>query len=57
MDADQYIPYPLDEVALDFQVLETTARSEDMVDVLIAACRQEHIESRQAALEAIGPES
>ena len=54
MDADQYIPYPLDEVALDFQVLETTARSEDMVDVLIAACRQEHIESRQAAVEASG---
>ena len=30
MDADQYIPYPLDEVALDFQVLDPTARSEDM---------------------------
>ncbi len=35
MDADQYIPYPLDEVALDFQVLEPTARSEGMVDVMI----------------------
>jgi type IV pilus assembly protein PilM len=54
MDADQYIPYPLDEVALDFQVLEPTARSEGMVDVMIAACRQEHIESRQAAVELSG---
>jgi len=54
LEADQYIPYPLDEVALDFQVLGSSARSEDLVDVLLAACRREHIESREAAIEGAG---
>ena len=57
LDADQYIPYPLDEVALDFKVLEESARSSDLVEVLLAACRQEHIESRQVALEMAGLEA
>lgn len=50
VQADQYIPYPLDEVALDFEVLagqEGAAR----VDVLLAACRRENVELRQEALE------
>ncbi len=54
LDADQYIPYPLDEVAMDFQVLGPSPRSSQMVDVLIAACRREHIESREAAIEMAG---
>ena len=57
LDADQYIPYPLDEVALDFQVLEESARSADLVEVLLAACRREHIESRQATVEMAGLEA
>ncbi len=51
MEADQYIPYPLEEVALDFEVLGPSARNEDMVDVLLAASRQENIDSRIEALE------
>ena len=50
-DADQYIPYPLDEVALDFQVQRTSPKNPEMVEVLIAACRRENIESRVEALE------
>ena len=57
LDADQYIPYPLDEVALDFQVLEESARSPELVEVLLAACRREHIESRQATVEMAGLEA
>ena len=51
VEADQYIPYPLDEVALDFEVQGPSPRSEDMVEVLIAACRRENVEMREAALE------
>lgn len=51
VEADQYIPYPLDEVALDFEVQGPSPRSEDQVEVLLAACRRENVEMRQAALE------
>lgn len=53
-EADQYIPYPIDEVNLDFQVLGPAAREKDAVDVLLAACRKEQVEQRIAALEIAG---
>ena len=51
VEADQYIPYPLDEVALDFEVQGPSPRTEDQVEVLLAACRRENVEMREAALE------
>lgn len=54
VEADQYIPYPLDEVALDFEVLGPSPRSEEQVEVLLAACRRENVEMRQAAVEIAG---
>ena len=51
IEADQYIPYPLDEVALDFEVQGPSPRSEEQVEVLLAACRRENVEMREAALE------
>tara|TARA_R110002072_G_scaffold104099_1_gene228398 strand:+ start:12870 stop:13904 length:1035 start_codon:yes stop_codon:yes gene_type:complete len=51
LEADQYIPYPLDEVSLDFEVRGISPRSEEQVEVLLAACRKENVEMRQAALE------
>ncbi|MBD3647854.1 MAG: pilus assembly protein PilM [Pseudomonadales bacterium] len=51
VEADQYIPYPLDEVALDFEVQGPSPRNEGMVEVLLAACRKENVEMREAALE------
>lgn len=54
VEADQYIPYPLEEVALDFEVLGPSPRSEDQVEVLLAACRRENVEMRQAAIEIAG---
>ncbi|GAC1628076.1 MAG: pilus assembly protein PilM [Nevskia sp.] len=53
-EADQYIPYPIDEVNLDFQVLGPSVREKDTVDVLLAACRKEQVEQRMAALEIAG---
>lgn len=51
VEADQYIPYPLEEVALDFEVQGPSPRNEEQVEVLIAACRRENVEMREAALE------
>ncbi len=51
VEADQYIPYPLDEVAIDFEVQGLSPRNPDQVEVLLAACRRENVELREAALE------
>lgn len=52
LDAEQYIPYPLEEVALDFQVIRPTEGKPGLVDVLLVASRRENVEDRVAALEA-----
>jgi len=54
VEADQYIPYSLDEVNLDFEVQGITKNNPDMVDVLLAASRRENIEDRVAALAYAG---
>ena len=46
-EADQYIPFPLEEVALDFEVQGISPRNPDQVEVLLAACRRENVEVRQ----------
>jgi type IV pilus assembly protein PilM len=54
MEADQYIPYPLEEVNIDFDVLGASSGSSDMVDVLLAASRRENVDDRVAALAVAG---
>jgi type IV pilus assembly protein PilM len=49
-EADQYIPYPLEEVAIDFEVQGYSPRNPDQVEVLLAACRRENIEVREQVL-------
>ena len=56
-EANQYIPFALDEVNLDFQVLGPAPNSPDDLEVLIAASRKEKIEDRVAAAEAVGLKS
>lgn len=51
LEADQYIPYPLEEINLDFLVLGPTEGNPDTVDVLLAASRSENVELRTAAAE------
>lgn len=51
LEADQYIPYPLEEINLDFEVMGPTEGNPDTVNVLLAASRSENIELRSAALE------
>ena len=57
VEADQYIPYPLDEVALDFELIGPSEVNPDQVDVLLAACRRETVEVRAEALELAGLKS
>ena len=54
VEADQYIPYPMEEVAFDFDVLDEVENHPDLVRVLLAACRQENVEHRRQALEMAG---
>lgn len=53
-EANQYIPFPLEEVNIDFQVIGPAPNSADEVEVLIAAARKEKIEDRIAAAEDAG---
>lgn len=57
LEADQYIPYPLDEVYLDFEVLGPSPKGQDLVDVLLVASRSENVDRRAAAVEAAGLET
>jgi type IV pilus assembly protein PilM len=54
LEADQYIPYPLEEVNIDFEVLGPSEKNPEMVDVLLAASRSENVDDRVAALELAG---
>ena len=51
MEADQYIPYPLEEINLDFEVIGPSRDNPETIDVLLAASRSENIEMRTTALE------
>ncbi|WP_164502773.1 pilus assembly protein PilM [Nitrosomonas oligotropha] len=53
-EASQYIPFPLDEVDLDFQVTRSVPDNPEEVEVLIAASRKEKVEDRVAAALAAG---
>ena len=54
MEADQYIPYPLEEVNLDFEILGPAENDPDRVDVLLAASRSENVNDRIDAIELAG---
>ncbi|HOX70491.1 MAG: pilus assembly protein PilM [Dokdonella sp.] len=51
IEANQYIPYPIEEVSLDFEVLGPVKDNPDMVNVLLAASRTENVDLRVAALD------
>jgi len=54
IEANQYIPYPLDEVSLDFEVLGPSPRNADLMDILLAASKSGNVESRQDAIDTAG---
>lgn len=57
LESDQYIPYPMDEVAVDFEVQGVKETNPELVEVLLAACRRETVDSRVDAVEIAGLEA
>ena len=53
-EASQYIPFALDEVSLDFDVLGPAASAPEDIEVMLAASRKEKVEDRVAIAEAAG---
>ncbi|MCK9283130.1 MAG: pilus assembly protein PilM [Rhodocyclaceae bacterium] len=53
-EANQYIPFALEEVNLDFQVMGPAPSSPDEVEVLLAASRKEMVEDRVSCAEGVG---
>jgi type IV pilus assembly protein PilM len=50
VEADQYIPFPLEDVAMDFEVIGPSS-DPDRVDVLLAASRSDNVDARRGAIE------
>lgn len=57
IEADQYIPYALDEISLDFSILGPSPSDPGRIDVLLAASRSDNVDVRVAALEVAGIEA
>ena len=53
-EASQTLPFPLDEISLDFAALGPSAGEADYVDVMLVAARKERIDERLALAEAAG---
>jgi len=49
LEAEQIIPYPIDEVTFDFEVIGKN-ESEDKVDVLLVACRKQTVDDHESIL-------
>lgn len=57
IEADKYIPYPIDEINLDFEILGHSTKNSAMLDVLIVASRAENVNSRVEAIARAGLEA
>jgi type IV pilus assembly protein PilM len=53
-EANQYIPFAIDEVNLDFQVIGPAPSVPDELEVFIAASKKERVEDRVAVADAAG---
>lgn len=51
IEAENLIPFPLDEVSIDFEILQKNAVNADKIDVLLVASRTELVQARVQALE------
>ena len=53
-EANQYIPFAIDEVNLDYQIIGPAPSVPDELEVLIAASKKERVEDRVAVADAAG---
>lgn len=54
IEADQYIPYAIEEVNLDFEIIGPTPKNPETNDVLLVASRSENVEIRQSVAQIAG---
>ncbi len=54
LQADQYIPFPMEEVRFDFEVLGPSERDPELLDVELVASRIENVDARTNAVRAAG---
>ncbi len=54
LQADQYIPFPMDEVSYDYEIIGPSEHEPDMLDVLLVASRSENVAQRVTACEMAG---
>ncbi|MEO0574034.1 MAG: pilus assembly protein PilM [Pseudomonadota bacterium] len=57
IQADQYIPFPMEEVSHDFEIIGPNEADADMNDVLLVATRTDNVDQREAAVAAAGLKS
>jgi type IV pilus assembly protein PilM len=57
IQADQYIPFPMDEVSFDYEVVGPNEKDPELMDVLLVATRTDNVDQRQAAVTAAGLEA
>lgn len=53
-EADKYIPYALDDISLDFEIIGPSLKNPNMVDILLVASHKENVEARVDAISAAG---
>lgn len=53
-EADQHIPYDIDDVFLDFQILGVLPEDPEQMEVVLAACKREVIDDYQLVLHEAG---
>ncbi len=54
LEASQYIPFPIEDIHLDFQILTTANSNPDLQNVLLVASRKENVDLREEALKEAG---
>lgn len=54
LEADKHIPYPIDEINVDFNVMGPSLKNSAMLDVLIVASRSENVSNRVDVINRAG---
>lgn len=54
LESDRYIPYDLEDVNLDFEILGPSKIGNNLMDVILVATKKENIKIRTSILEAVG---
>ena len=54
MEADKYIPYPIEEINIDFETIGRSIKNPALLDVIIVASRSENVNSRVEAATKAG---